>query len=207
MIYIRNPVMYLNFIFCYLAWLYVCWFFYHLLKPTLFPVWVARDVRSNKWKEIEIGGLDGEQCLGRLGYTLFFSYPQSKHKIGNTNFCQTRFGPNFDFYAAAGPTVVSWVSIDPHRGFVWCHPTPSSLPLHMFPPSGELESPQRTAFAPTKRKRWYINFDFFREGGDFTVVNPVSNIDLYKCCVGCHWTLVLFHKCRVCHSWSVTFPR
>ena len=153
MIYIRNPVMYLNFIFCYLAWLYVCWFFYHLLKPTLFPVWVARDVRSNKWKEIEIGGLDGEQCLGRLGYTLFFSYPQSKHKIGNTNFCQTRFGPNFDFYAAAGPTVVSWVSIDPHRGFVWCHPTPSSLPLHMFPPSGELESPQRTAFAPTKKKR------------------------------------------------------
>ena len=98
----------------------------------------------------------------------------------------------------AGPTVVSWVSIDLHAGFVWCHPTPSSLPLHMFPPKVNW-SPlnYQPLLQPNGKILSTKSFDSFQEGADFTVVNPVSNIDLNKC-VWCHWTPMLFHACRVC---------
>ena len=96
------------------------------------------------------------------------------------------------------------LSIDLYGGFVWCHPIPWPVQIHMFPLSGKLETPGVALSLD-------LNFDFFQVDGDITLVKPVSSIDLHKC-VWCHWTQLLFHQtCRVvcvslfkCHLSEVT---
>ena len=109
-------------------------------KSKPFLLWVWRDVRSNKWKKLRLLDWPRTMAWARLGYTR--SSPQSKHKIGNPNFCQTRFGPNFDFYAAAR---VSQLSAAEHWPLRWvCLVSPNTLACsntYLFPLSGKLESP------------------------------------------------------------------
>ena len=106
---------------------------------------------SMGWKEMEIVGLVWEQCLGRLGYTLFLSYPKASTRLETRTFCQTRFRPNFDFYAVALPLLsVEWALNSTAAFCLPCHTTPSSDPG----PESCLSSDEEIYIRQTKCEKW-----------------------------------------------------
>ena len=56
------------------------WWWFPKPQP-LFQTGLQETSGSMGWKEMEIVGLVWEQCLARLGYTLFFSYPKASTRL------------------------------------------------------------------------------------------------------------------------------
>ena len=126
------------------------WWWFPKPQP-FFQTGLQETFGSMGWKEMEIVGLVWEQCLARLGYTLFLSYPKASTRLETRTFCQTRFRPNFDFYAVALPLLsVEW-ALNPTAAFcLSCHTTPSSVPM----PESCLSWDEEIYIRQTKCEKW-----------------------------------------------------
>ena len=102
-------------------------------KSKPFLLWVWRDVRSNKWKKLRLLDWARTMAWARLGYTRSSPLPKASTRLEIRTSVKHGLDQILTSTQPRGSHSCQLLSIDLYGGFVWCHPIPWPVQIHMFP--------------------------------------------------------------------------
>ena len=166
-------------------------------KSKPFLLWVWRDVRSNKWKKLRLLDWPRTMAWARLGYTRSSPLPKASTRLEIRTSVKHGLDQILTSTQPRGSHSCQLLSIDLYGGFVWCHPIPWPVQIHMFPSQvnwSRLKIRFKFWFLPSRRSHLSNLWATLTSTSVFGVTG-------HSCC-----SIKRVVSC-VCHSSSVTFPR